>query len=240
MIALIIPCWNQLEYSKQAIASISAKSYPHNIEYIIIDNGSTDGTAEYLKSLNLKHVITNPVNLGVSKAWNQGLERAISINADQVAILNNDIVVGPKWLDPIMREFSKNENCYYLANGAYNNPHTLDADVLRDLPQLAGKRTPGRAGWALFFSMEAVKKFYPIPEEFFLWFGDDYIHNTLTSAGYSNDPIYSGITLLDCCILHYGSRSVAMFSKSPEVIEQDKARWKELCGKKTNGWFRGQ
>ena len=89
---IIIPCWNQLEYTKKCIESIQRNTKDYNL--ILIDNGSTDGTAEYFKTLDAV-VITNKENLGFVKAVNQGLKAS----KNDVVILNNDTEVPEGWLD---------------------------------------------------------------------------------------------------------------------------------------------
>lgn len=96
--SLVIPVYNQLEYTKQCVESILARTGAP-FELIIVDNASTDGTREYLKTLPAT-VITNDQNLGCAKAWNQGVRAS---RGDLIAILNNDIVVTNGWLTGLRR-----------------------------------------------------------------------------------------------------------------------------------------
>ena len=45
--SVIIPCWNQLEFTRKCIAALMRQTGP-SWELIVINNGSTDGTADYL------------------------------------------------------------------------------------------------------------------------------------------------------------------------------------------------
>lgn len=65
-------------------------------EVIVVDNGSTDGTEEFLAEHypSVKVVVT-PEKLGFSKAVNLGISRA---TGDAIALLNNDTEVEPDWL----------------------------------------------------------------------------------------------------------------------------------------------
>ncbi|MBI3016355.1 MAG: glycosyltransferase family 2 protein [Candidatus Tectomicrobia bacterium] len=96
---LVIPVWNQLSYTRGCIESI-LRHTPELARLIVIDNGSTDGTGEYLQgisaSLGEKLVlISNPTNLGFVRAVNQGLRAS---QAPYVCLLNNDTLVTEGWL----------------------------------------------------------------------------------------------------------------------------------------------
>jgi cellulose synthase/poly-beta-1,6-N-acetylglucosamine synthase-like glycosyltransferase len=45
--SVIIPCWNQLEFTRKCVAALMRQTGP-NWELIVVNNGSNDGTAEYL------------------------------------------------------------------------------------------------------------------------------------------------------------------------------------------------
>ncbi|MTI80116.1 MAG: glycosyltransferase [Firmicutes bacterium] len=96
--SIIIPCYNQLEYTKLCLESIFTYTM-EPFELIVINNGSSDGTKEYLKELSQQHdnvkVINNEENLGYGAACNQGL---IAGQGDYFLILNNDTVVTEGWL----------------------------------------------------------------------------------------------------------------------------------------------
>ena len=105
---IIIPVWNNLKYTEMCISSIRNNTdTPYQL--IIIDNGSTDGIAEYLEKLqkemdNLK-VITNKENLGWCQALNQGIEAG---NSEYVLFLNNDTITTHDWLKKMLNKFSDN------------------------------------------------------------------------------------------------------------------------------------
>src|ERR1044071_10297781 len=92
-VSLVIPLYNQVEYTRRCVESL-ARCTEQPYELILVDNGSTDGTGEFLASVKAT-VIRNAVNLGCAKAWNQGVRAA---TGDVIGILNNDIVVTPGWL----------------------------------------------------------------------------------------------------------------------------------------------
>ena len=99
LISIIILTHNQVEYTKKCIESIFTHT-KEPFELIIVDNGSTDGTVEYLESevrgrRAEVRIIKNKENLGFAAGNNQGMATA---RGDYILLMNNDIVVTPNWL----------------------------------------------------------------------------------------------------------------------------------------------
>ncbi len=97
-VSIVIPVFNQLHFTKICLESL-LPSLSQDCEIIIIDNGSSDGTDEYLSKYSNIKVITNEQNRGCAFAWNQGVKDSI---APWVAILNNDLILSPNWLDGLL------------------------------------------------------------------------------------------------------------------------------------------
>ena len=111
IVSIIIPCFNELEFTKICIKSIlKYTSFPY--ELIVIDNGSSDGTGKYFKELKnrlltggkrkiqaFKSIISKR-NLGVSGALNRGIKMS---NGKYVCYLNNDVIVTTGWLEGLVR-----------------------------------------------------------------------------------------------------------------------------------------
>jgi O-antigen biosynthesis protein len=92
--SIIVPCWNQLEFTQQCLAALKTHTSP-SWELIVIDNGSTDGTDLYLASARdlaavPVTVVSNTTNLGFPAAINQGLQLA---RGEYLVLLNNDVIV---------------------------------------------------------------------------------------------------------------------------------------------------
>lgn len=73
LISVIIPSYNRKNIVVEAIKSTLVQE-PKNYEIIVVDDGSTDGTEDYLKSLNLPIIILRKENGGVSSARNENCE----------------------------------------------------------------------------------------------------------------------------------------------------------------------
>ena len=99
-VSVIIPAWNKLEYTQRCLVALAANTPPELYELIVVDNGSTDGTGDFLACLegDVK-VITNQENLGFARACNQG---AAVAEGDYLLFLNNDTEPQPGWLEPLV------------------------------------------------------------------------------------------------------------------------------------------
>ncbi|MGB9683276.1 MAG: glycosyltransferase, partial [bacterium] len=92
--SIIILTLNNLEYTKKCIESIR-KYTPEPYELIVVDNGSKDGTVEYLENQPDIKLVKNPTNVGFAMGNNMGMKLA---KGDYVVILNNDTIVTQGWL----------------------------------------------------------------------------------------------------------------------------------------------
>ena len=98
--AVIILNWNGLEFLKKFLPSVVKYSLNNGTEICIADNGSTDGSAEWI-NLNFRDVrlIRLEKNFGFSDGYNRAIEQ---IDAQYYILLNSDIEVTPGWLEPLI------------------------------------------------------------------------------------------------------------------------------------------
>ena len=91
-IGIITITFNSANVLAGFLESIFSQNYKNFILYVI-DNASEDDTVNMLKSINdsRSKVIFNKKNLGVARANNIGIKKAINDNCDQVLIINNDV-----------------------------------------------------------------------------------------------------------------------------------------------------
>lgn len=95
---VVIPVLNQLDYTRQCVDSLLAGGTPASA-LLIIDNGSSDATPQWLASRPDLPSLRNPVNLGCGGAWTQG---ALLAGAEWAVLLNNDIVACEHAMDRML------------------------------------------------------------------------------------------------------------------------------------------
>jgi GT2 family glycosyltransferase len=101
LVSFIIPLYNCLPLTQAMVASLQA-TLPAGLahEIILVDDGSTDGTRAWLKTLREPfQVVFNDRNRGYAVSNNHGASFA---RGEILALLNNDLVLQPGWLEPML------------------------------------------------------------------------------------------------------------------------------------------
>ena len=94
-IAAVAVGWNGRRDLEAALASLVAQTLPP-AEVVVVDNGSVDGSAEWLAERTDLRLVRNPRNLGFAVAANQGIA---ATSAELVLLLNQDVVLDPHFLE---------------------------------------------------------------------------------------------------------------------------------------------
>ena len=93
LVSIIIPSYNHSDYIQQAVESVLIQSHS-NIELIVIDDGSTDTTLNYLRKVHdPRFTLVEQANAGAHDSINKGLSLA---RGQYLAILNSDDVFHPE------------------------------------------------------------------------------------------------------------------------------------------------
>jgi GT2 family glycosyltransferase len=100
-LSVVTALYNCLPLTQAMVAALPA-TLPAGMDYevILVDDGSTDGTREWLATLAPPfRVVLNASNLGYAAANNHGAALA---RGEYLALLNNDLVLRPGWLEPML------------------------------------------------------------------------------------------------------------------------------------------
>jgi glycosyltransferase involved in cell wall biosynthesis len=109
LVTIIVPTFNRLQWLSVCLDSIKAQTYP-NLETLVIDDGSTDGTVEWLKSQpDYQHVQVHvqPKNGGASIARNDGIRLA---RGELIAFIDSDDALLPHHIETAVSVFEKYPN----------------------------------------------------------------------------------------------------------------------------------
>ncbi len=124
-VAIVTTCFNRSDTVVKAVRSVMFQTYP-NIEHIIIDGGSTDGSVEAIRacgSTRISHLISERDN-GCYNALNKGLRLA---SADIVCWLHSDdVFYDDHVVENVVEAFKKNSCDMVYANGLFVSPDNPD------------------------------------------------------------------------------------------------------------------
>lgn len=94
LVCAIVLNWNNLAATSACIQSLTDTGYPR-LRIIVVDNASTDGSAEALAAAPGIEFVSNRANLGFTGGVNAGIARAMASLADYVWLLNSDATAEP-------------------------------------------------------------------------------------------------------------------------------------------------
>src|SRR5262249_38317191 len=95
LVSVVIPNWNGKKFLAGCLDSLHGQTYENN-EIIIVDNGSVDGSVEFIETNYPKvRLFRYEKNTGFSVAVNRGIEEA---RGEFIALINNDTVLDPNWI----------------------------------------------------------------------------------------------------------------------------------------------
>lgn len=235
-VSIVILCYNGLEdLTRPCVESIIKYTPRDTYELILVDNGSQDGTANYLNEIakfhHNVHTVLNKENLGYSAGNNQGMKMAAS---NYVVLLNNDTLVTYQWLERLLYPFSQDFTIGLVGavTNSAGNEQRIDLSGINEsnFEKIAGEYTQRqRKIWfeteKLGFFCVAVQKSVIgkigyLDEQFGIGMfeDDDYCYRA-KQAGYKI------VVAEDCFVFHKGSAS---FNKLPvgrykEIFELNKS-----------------
>jgi hypothetical protein len=201
LVYVIILAWNQREDTQVCLGAVLQSTYP-NFRALVVDNGSSDGTASAVRALFPQvEVVAEPFNRGFAAGANIGLNYAWRRGADYGLLLNNDAVVDSKMLAELME--LRGPDVALLSPVVYHasRPEIIQASggrrsrwTLEQIDDLCGWRAPDSwpaaverdflPGTAVLCSKAALAAIGGFDERFFMYYEDNDLSLRARRAGY--------------------------------------------------------
>jgi len=131
-VTVVIPNWNGLVHLPECLEALACQTFT-DFAIVVVDNASSDGSLAWLASERPDvTIIRRQDNGGFAKAVNEGIRASVS---PMVALLNNDTVADPRWLEELVAAL-ESRSAYDIAASLmlfYDRPDLVNAagDVFR-------------------------------------------------------------------------------------------------------------
>ena len=99
-LSIVIICWNDLKVLPECLESVYAETRSVEFEVILADNGSSDGSVEYVRSrFPQVRIVENGANLGFGPGNNAGIRAALG---EYILLLNPDTIIRDRALEKLL------------------------------------------------------------------------------------------------------------------------------------------
>lgn len=208
-IVAVIVTYNRLKLLQEAVASVKSQTYPIK-HIVVVNNGSTDGTTEWLaqqEGLTVEHI---KLNCGASGGFHAGLKRAVSLNSDWLWIMDDDTICQSNSLEKLAEKteivkepigFIGSKSIWTDGKPNYMSVPAIKPSFQNRIPfnkyDANGLLLIESTSWvSILINTEAIKKLGLPYKEFFFWSDDLEYTQRLTKAG------YLGFYCIDSVVVH--------------------------------------
>lgn len=236
-ITIVVLTWNGLNFTKKCLTSLKENTIYPDYRVVVVDNGSTDDTINYLEGLDWITLIKNPENLGFVKGNNVALK---AIAEGDVVLLNNDMIIEQSdWLEKLNATACSaedigivgcrlvNEKNELLHTGTYIMPETYWGQQIggghKNIEQFSYDREVQGVVFACAYIKRQLLNVLPgLNEKFFSYFEDTDYCLTARKLGFKT------VCCGDVTLIHYQNVSTDincvdfsdMFLTSQKIFKQ--------------------
>jgi GT2 family glycosyltransferase/glycosyltransferase involved in cell wall biosynthesis len=197
-VSIVVLTWNGLEVTRNCLDTLTGRTAHPDFEVVVVDNGSTDGTLEYLRGRGDIRLIENGENLGFVGGNNVG----IGETAGDVVLLNNDTeIVRGDWLSR-MQDLARSRDDIGLVGCRLVNARgeLVHAGTYMPIPSFWGQEYPGREkdigqystdrevegviAACVYIKREVIDEIGPLDEDYFSYYEDTDYCLKARKAGY--------------------------------------------------------
>ena len=191
-LAIVMPCYGHAEVTLACVESLMEATAEPSFRLILIDDCSPDDglTLSTLAELQARFpdritLRANSANIGVNASWNLGVTCAYHLNAEYVAIVNNDLVFSPGWDTALIASLADSRV------GVVSPMSTFGPTPPPDWPR-GGMRQVNPAGYlgympllgaAFAMRLSLWDRLGPIPETMRIYWGDNWIAQATQRLG---------------------------------------------------------
>lgn len=187
-ISVVVPNWNGKDSVGKCLDSLLSQSIKTSV--VVVENGSTDGSLEYLtKNYPEVELVINEKNLGFAGGVNSGIKKAIDNESDYIALFNNDALADKDWLKNIVSVMEQHKElgiatCKFVDINKKKLDSTGDLYTSWGLPYPRGRGEEdldkydhqteifAASGGASVYRTEMLKQIGLFDEDFFAYYED--------------------------------------------------------------------
>jgi GT2 family glycosyltransferase len=195
-VSIIIVNWNGMEFISQCLNSLLNQTYT-NFEIIIVDNDSTDGSADFIeKNFPSVKLIRNKDNVGFAEGNNIGISHS---KGDLIALFNPDAVADKYWLEKLVPAIQSSDEIggvtgklYYLGDRfgkdavfcTWSKVNRFSASTYNFHKNEPISRVDYMTGAAMIVKKQVIDKIGFLDPDYFLYFDETDWCARMIRAGY--------------------------------------------------------
>lgn len=227
LVSIILPVYINsyalFHYTGNCIGSIREHTKEGDYELVVVDNGSPIKPPN-LQSFYAHRIVQNEENLGVTKAWNQGIRVCIG---EYIVLLNNDVQVFDGWLEDMKAALNSGLDLV-MAHPMYSNTEPFARAVEARLAREGKKKfddIPGSKDFScVMFKRSLLDELGLFDETFFSYCSDSDLFRRMDRAG-------KKYAVVNVFTSHISDATGFSIPETPEIMNKDKAAFEEKWNK---------